>query len=322
MPGGQRLVFSGLARSGRHPLAMSDEGITGDADILQQELPEGVKKEILQDGEAATFMSPQAGDEVTVHYVGRLSDGSEFDSSRARGKAFSFTLGKGQVIQGWDLGVATMRKGEVAKFTLAPDYAYGAEGSPPKIPKNAALEFEIELLDFVSRDDLFGDGGVVKLLTREGSGWKVPKSRSELKIALKATKDDRLIEDKGSFEYTMGSGALGAETKALEKALTGMKRGEACTLTCSKEYAYADHDGAVLHLVLEEIYEVTDVSLAKDKSIMKKQIQDGEGFERPKECCKVSLKVEAATAQGAPVPGFEAKSLEFRLGDGEVCDAL
>ena len=94
---------------------MSDEGITGDADILQQELPEGVKKEILQDGEAATFMSPQAGDEVTVHYVGRLSDGSEFDSSRARGKAFSFTLGKGQVIQGWDLGVATMRKGEARR---------------------------------------------------------------------------------------------------------------------------------------------------------------------------------------------------------------
>ena len=97
----------------------------------------------------------------------------------------------------------------MAKFTLAPDYAYGAEGSPPKIPKNAALEFEIELLDFVSRDDLFGDGGVVKLLTREGSGWKVPKSRSELKIALKATQDDRLIEDKGPGERGTGEAVSG-----------------------------------------------------------------------------------------------------------------
>merc|ERR1719199_2136632 len=96
-------------------------------------LPEGVKKEILKDGEG--WKNPKKGDEVTVHYVGTLeSDGSEFDSSRSRGKPLTFTLGEGQVISGWDLGVATMKKGELAKLTLAPEHAYGESGSPPKIP--------------------------------------------------------------------------------------------------------------------------------------------------------------------------------------------
>ena len=66
---------------------------------------------------------------MTVHYVGTLQDGQEFDSSRSRNKAFTFTLGQGQVISGWDLGMASMRKGEVAKFTLAPEFAYGDAGS-------------------------------------------------------------------------------------------------------------------------------------------------------------------------------------------------
>merc|ERR1719408_612919 len=96
-------------------------------------LPEGVKKEILKEGDG--WKTPKKGDEVTVHYVGTLqSDGSEFDSSRGRDEPFVFTLGKGEVIKGWDVGVATMLKGETAKFTLSPEYGYGEHGSPPKIP--------------------------------------------------------------------------------------------------------------------------------------------------------------------------------------------
>merc|ERR1719291_1386208 len=108
-----------------------------------KELPDGITKEVITEGSA--WKKPKAGDEVTVHYVGTLqSDGSEFDSSRGRGQPFVFTLGKGQVIKGWDVGVATMKKGEVAKFTLAPEFAYGAGGSPPKIPASATLNFEVE----------------------------------------------------------------------------------------------------------------------------------------------------------------------------------
>merc|ERR1740130_559304 len=88
-------------------------------------LPDGVKKEILTEAASENWKKPKNGDEVTVHYVGTLeSDGSEFDSSRSRDKPFVFTLGKGQVIKGWDLGVATMKKGELAKLTIAPEYGY------------------------------------------------------------------------------------------------------------------------------------------------------------------------------------------------------
>ncbi|HAM71529.1 MAG TPA: peptidylprolyl isomerase [Verrucomicrobiales bacterium] len=93
-----------------------------------------------------TGESPAAGDVVTVHYTGWLTDGSKFDSSVDRKEPFRFVLGQGQVIRGWDEGVARMRVGDKAKLTLPPDFAYGAEGYPGAIPPKATLVFEVELL--------------------------------------------------------------------------------------------------------------------------------------------------------------------------------
>ena len=92
--------------------------------------------------------SPQPGDTVTVHYTGRLTDGTKFDSSVDRGEPFKFKIGVGQVIKGWDTGVAMMTRGEKAKLTCPPDYAYGSEGIKNVIPKNATLLFDVELIDF------------------------------------------------------------------------------------------------------------------------------------------------------------------------------
>ena len=90
--------------------------------------------------------SPKSGDTVTVHYTGWLTDGTKFDSSVDRDDPFAFVLGQGQVIQGWDQGVAAMKVGDKARLTIPPDMAYGASGYPGAIPPDATLIFEVELL--------------------------------------------------------------------------------------------------------------------------------------------------------------------------------
>jgi len=117
---------------------MSEEEIdlTGDGGVIKQILTKG-------EGEC-----PETDNKVFVHYTGTLLDGTKFDSSRDRPGNFSFTLGTGEVIKGWDTGVATMQKGEKAILTCKPEFAYGSRGSPPTIPPDATLKFEVELLDF------------------------------------------------------------------------------------------------------------------------------------------------------------------------------
>jgi len=112
--------------------------------------PEGTTEDVtelkIEDIEEGKGRAAKDGDTVSVDYTGWLTNGEKFDSSKDSGQPFSFTIGAGEVISGWDEGVAGMKVGGVRKLTVPPDMGYGPNGYPPVIPPNATLVFEIELL--------------------------------------------------------------------------------------------------------------------------------------------------------------------------------
>ncbi len=99
-----------------------------------------------QDVAEGTGAEAKKGHQVSVHYTGWLMDGTKFDSSKDRGDPFEFPLGAGQVIKGWDEGVAGMKVGGTRKLTIPPSLGYGARGAGGAIPPNATLVFEVQLL--------------------------------------------------------------------------------------------------------------------------------------------------------------------------------
>jgi peptidylprolyl isomerase len=108
--------------------------VTTDSGLQYEDIVEG------------TGAMPQKGQRVTVHYTGTLENGTKFDSSRDRNRPFSFTIGVGQVIKGWDEGVMGMRVGGQRKLVIPPELGYGARGAGGVIPPNATLLFDVELL--------------------------------------------------------------------------------------------------------------------------------------------------------------------------------
>lgn len=123
----------------------ADAGDSCETDV-EQEVTEGLTYVEIEcgDGEEA-----QAGDAVSVHYTGKLEDGTEFDSS-VGGEPLPFTIGAGQVIEGFDLGVRGLKVGGTRELTIGSDLAYGDQGVPPDIPPGATLIFEIELVAVTS----------------------------------------------------------------------------------------------------------------------------------------------------------------------------
>eukprot|EP01118_Nematostelium_gracile_P008630 TRINITY_DN2861_c0_g1_i1.p1 TRINITY_DN2861_c0_g1~~TRINITY_DN2861_c0_g1_i1.p1 ORF type:complete len:461 (+),score=175.22 TRINITY_DN2861_c0_g1_i1:103-1383(+) len=222
-------------------MAETNETITNNPEGEKMELEEedisgdgGLKKKILRAGTG--WKTPENGAEVTVHYVGTLLDGSEFDSSRSRDQPFQFTVGKGQVIKGWDMGIATMKQGEIAVLTCRADYAYGDNGSPPKIPGGATLKFEVEMISWMDEKDVTDskDGGVLKKVLIEGEGWETPKEDSKVKVNYKILNDDlspqREIND---LEFIVGEEMV---VNGLDVAVRSMKLKEKSLVILKPQY--------------------------------------------------------------------------------------
>nr|XP_060629172.1 peptidyl-prolyl cis-trans isomerase FKBP5 [Anolis sagrei ordinatus]XP_060629173.1 peptidyl-prolyl cis-trans isomerase FKBP5 [Anolis sagrei ordinatus]XP_060629174.1 peptidyl-prolyl cis-trans isomerase FKBP5 [Anolis sagrei ordinatus]XP_060629176.1 peptidyl-prolyl cis-trans isomerase FKBP5 [Anolis sagrei ordinatus]XP_060629177.1 peptidyl-prolyl cis-trans isomerase FKBP5 [Anolis sagrei ordinatus]XP_060629178.1 peptidyl-prolyl cis-trans isomerase FKBP5 [Anolis sagrei ordinatus] len=182
--------------------------------------------------------SPMIGDKVYVHYKGKLANGKKFDSSRDRNEPFIFSLGKGQVIKAWDIGVSTMKKGEICHLLCKPEYAYGSAGSVPKIPSNATLFFEIELLDFKG-EDLFENGGIIRRIKQKGEGYSNPNEGAAVQIHLKGFCEGRVFDCR-DVAFTVGEGEDHDIPIGIDKALEKMQRGEHCILHIGAQYGFGE----------------------------------------------------------------------------------
>ncbi|CAH2276358.1 peptidyl-prolyl cis-trans isomerase FKBP4 [Pelobates cultripes] len=206
-------------------------------DITPKE-DQGVLKIIKKEGTGTEC--PMIGDKVTVHYTGWLQDGSVFDSSRDKKDKFSFDLGKGQVIKAWDIAVATMKIGEICQITCKPEYAYGAAGSPPKIPPNAVLIFEIELFDFHGEDlTEEGDGGIIRRIRVKGEGYSKPNEGAVVEVKIQGSHNGRVFDER-ELQFEVGEGESFGIPPGVETAVQQMEKGEEAILYLKPNYGFGN----------------------------------------------------------------------------------
>lgn len=292
----------------------------------------GLKKKLVKEGEG--WDMPENGDEVEVHYTGTLLDGTQFDSSRDRGTPFKFTLGQGQVIKGWDEGIRTMKKGENAIFTIPPELAYGKSGSPPTIPADATLQFDVELLSWSSVKDISKDGGIFKKILVEGEKWENPKDADEVFVKYEAQLEDGTVISKSEgVEFTVRDGLF---CPAISKAVKTMKKGEKVLLTVKPQYAFGErgkpafgNEGAVppnanLQIELELVSWKTVSEITNDKKVLKKILKEGEGYERPNDGALVQVKLIGKLQDGTIFlkKGHDGDTFEFKADEEQVIEGL
>lgn len=205
---------------------------------ISKEKDGGVLKRIIKEGAGSDL--PAKGNKVTVHYTGTLLDGTKFDSSKDRNSPFTFNLGLGSVISAWDIGVATMKRGEVCMLTCRSDYAYGKAGSPPNIPPDATLQFEIEMIDWQGEDlSPKEDGGIIRTLIKAGEGFTSPGEGSQVDVHLIGKYQNKVFEDRNA-NFCLGEGSDIGVVDGIEVALQKFKKGEKSLLKLKPEYAFGE----------------------------------------------------------------------------------
>lgn len=295
----------------------------------QASLPPGIKKEITRHPSSLRHLPPQDGDEVELKYTLSLKVGDrEVDSSSSKEQPFVYKVGFADAIEGLALGVKTMRKGEHARFVVAAPHAYGEAGNTDLgVPPNSTMVLEVELVKCPLREDLFEDGGAIKLEVRDAPDGRHPRPSDEVQITYKVTVTDSgvIMNQKGGV-YKIGGEQIGPLGRVFDKALLSMKRGDEVLVTCQPQYTFAagQYKGkvAVVSIALEEIFEVHDMSLGKhDSTVLRKRIKEGSAKDRIHDTTTVTLDI-VSVSSGAEKLLKDRREVTFKVGNGQECDAL
>ncbi|KAJ6391257.1 hypothetical protein OIU77_025278 [Salix suchowensis] len=276
----------------------------------------GIKKKLLKRG--LGWETPEFNDEVTVHYVGTLLDGTKFDSTIDRDSSVTMKLGQGEVVAGLDHGIITMKKGEHALFTLPPELGFGVAGRDT-VPANSFVRFEVELVSWIKVVDVSKDGGIIKKIVEKGEKHERPGDLDEVLVKYQVALSDGTIVAKTPEEgigFYVKDGHLCA---ALPKATMTMKRGEKVKLVVQPQYAFGQEGkdasdaihpvppNSTLHIDLELISFKPVIDVTGDAKVFKKIMKEGEGSLVANEGATVTISYTARLEDGAV---FERKGID------------
>ncbi|XP_058725106.1 70 kDa peptidyl-prolyl isomerase-like isoform X2 [Vicia villosa] len=271
-----------------------------------------IKKKLLKRG--IGWETPNFNDHVTVHYVGTLLDGRKLGSTRVSDSPVTFTLGQSEVYAGLDDGIVTMKKGEVALFTLP----VAESGGIPR-GTNSVVQFEVELVSWIAVVDVCKDGGIIKKIMEKGKGNDRPGDLDAVLVKYRvALVDGTVVAEtpEGGVEFYVNDGHV---LPRLPKVIMTMTRGEKAELIFQPQYAFGEtgreagsgfHSippDSVLHVNIELVSFKPVINVTGDSMVIKKILKEGEGAFTANEGANVTVSYTAMLEDGTV---FEKRGID------------